>query len=413
MSIANTTLPDPAPAALRTTQRTSRRLWPWLVVIGLAGVAAWFLVPRVTLGQGKTTTATTASPASGSARSVPVVAVAARTGEMGVYLTGLGTATSLNTVTVKSRVDGQLINVAFKEGQIVQKGDLLAEIDPRPFQVQLTQAEGQAAKDEATLKNTQLDLARDRDLFAKGIIPKQMLDTQVSVVDQSSGALRSDQGQIDSARLNLVYSRIVAPIGGRVGLRLVDVGNIVHAADTNGLVVITQIDPIAVVFTIAEDSLPDVMQRVGRGLKVDAYDRDLRRKIATGTLLTVDNQIDQTTGTVKLKAEFPNANMALFPNQLVNARLRLNTIEHAVIIPSAAIQRSPQATFVYVVAADQSVAMRNVDVERTEGDDTAVKSGIAAGDLVVIDGVDKLQQGTRVSVQSPQTTADGQKAHTP
>jgi len=233
------------------------------------------------------------------------------------------------------------------------------------------------------------------------------------VVDQSSGALRSDQGQIDSARLNLFYSRIVAPIGGRVGLRLVDVGNIVHAADTNGLVVITQIDPIAVVFTIAEDSLPDVMQRVGRGLKVDAYDRDLRRKIATGTLLTVDNQIDQTTGTVKLKAEFPNANMALFPNQLVNARLRLNTIEHAVIIPSAAIQRSPQATFVYVVAADQSVAMRNVDVERTEGDDTAVKSGIAAGDLVVIDGVDKLQQGTRVSVQSPQTTADGQKAHTP
>jgi membrane fusion protein, multidrug efflux system len=411
VSIVNTTLRDHAPAAAPpTTQRTRRRLWPWLVVIGLAGGATWFLFPRVTLGQGKTTTA---APAAGSARPVPVVAVAARTGEMGVFLTGLGTATSLNTVTVRSRVDGQLINVAFKEGQIVHKGDLLAEIDPRPFQVQLTQAEGQAAKDEATLKNTRLDLARDQDLFNKGIIPKQMLDTQISVVDQSSGALRTDQGQIDSARLNLVYSRIEAPISGRVGLRLVDVGNIVHATDQNGLVVITQIDPIAVVFTIAEDSLPDVMQRVGRGLKVDAYDRDLRRKIASGTLLTVDNQIDQTTGTVKLKAEFPNGNMALFPNQLVNARLRLNTIEHAVIVPSAAIQRSPTATFVYVVSADQSVAMRNIEIERAEGDDTAVKSGVAAGDLVVIDGVDKLQQGTRVSVQSAQPTVDGQKAHTP
>jgi multidrug efflux system membrane fusion protein len=331
---------------------------------------------------------------------------------MGVYLTGLGTATALNTVTVRSRVDGQLINVAFREGQLVQQGDLLAELDPRPFQVQLTQAEGQAAKDDATLKNTQLDLARDEDLFTKGIIPKQMLDTQVSVVNQTTGALKSDQGQVESARLNLVYARITAPITGRIGLRLVDVGNIVHATDQNGLVVITQLDPIAVIFTIAEDSLPDVMRRTGSGLKVEAYDRDLTKKLASGTLLTVDNQIDQTTGTVKLKAQFPNKDSALFPNQLVNARLRLDTIRGAVIVPSAAIQHSPQATFVYAVKPDQTVAMRNVEIQRVEGDETAVHSGVEAGDLVVIDGVDKLQEGTKVVVQTAAAAKD-QKAANP
>ncbi len=387
----------------RHRPRASRRLWPWLVILYLAGAGAYVLFPRVTQGQSKT-------PIAAAARGVPVVAVAARSGEMGVYLTGLGTATALNTVTVRSRVDGQLIRVAFTEGQLVQKDQLLAEIDPRPYQVQLTQAEGQAAKDEATLKNTQLDLTRDRDLYAKGIIPKQMLDTQVSVVDQSSGALRSDQGQIDSAKLSLVYSRITAPIAGRVGLRLVDVGNIVHATDQTGLVVITQIDPIAVVFTIAEDSLPDVMQHTNAGLKVDAYDRDLTRKIASGVLLTVDNQIDQTTGTVKLKAQFPNPHMALFPNQLVNARLRLDTIEHAVIVPSAAIQHSPQATFVYAVKPDQTVEMRPVVIQRVEGDETALRSGVTAGDVVVVDGVDKLQQGTHVVVQSSPAAGDGQKA---
>jgi multidrug efflux system membrane fusion protein len=405
VSISNSSLPETAVVTVVTPPpRRALRVWPWLLVLAAAGAGAYFLFPRVTQGQGKT-----AAPVA-AARGVPVVAVAARSGEMGVYLTGLGTATALNTVTVRSRVDGQLINVAFTEGQIVRKDDLLAEIDPRPYQVQLTQAEGQAEKDQATLKNTQLDLTRDRDLYAKGIIPKQMLDTQVSVVDQSSGALRSDQGQIDSARLSLVYSRITAPIAGRVGLRLVDVGNIVHATDQTGLVVITQIDPIAVVFTIAEDSLPDVMQRANAGLKVDAYDRDLTKKIATGTLLTVDNQIDQTTGTVKLKALFPNPHMVLFPNQLVNARLRLDTIAHAVIVPSAAIQHSPQATFVYTVKPDQTVEMRPVAIQRVEGDETALSSGVAAGDVVVVDGVDKLQQGTRVVVQSGAASSDGQKA---
>ena len=375
-----------------------------MLILCLAGAGAYVLFPRVMQVQIKAT-----APAAG-ARGVPVVAVAAHVGDMGVYLTGLGTATALNTVTVRSRVDGQLLSVAFREGQVVHQGDLLAEIDPRPFQVQLTQAEGQAAKDDAMLKNTQLDLVRDEDLYKKGIIPKQTLDTQVSVVNAAAGALKSDQGQVDRARLNLVYTHITAPITGRIGLRLVDAGNIVHATDQSGLVVIAQLDPIAVVFTIAEDSLPDVMQRAGGGLKVDAYDRDLTRKLASGTLLTIDNQIDQTTGTVKLKAEFPNRGNALFPNQLVNARLRLDTLKGAVIVPSAAIQHSPQATFVYAVKADKTVEMRTVAILRVEGDETAVRSGVAAGDLVVVDGVDKLQQGTRVVVQA---SADGQKAANP
>jgi multidrug efflux system membrane fusion protein len=341
---------------------------------------------------------------------VPVVAVHARSGNMGVFLTGLGTATALNTVTVRSRVDGQLINVAFREGQVVHQGDLLAELDPRPFQVQLTQAEGQAAKDAATLKNTQLDLDRDRDLVAKGIMPKQQLDTQLSLVNQAEGAATSDQGQVESAKLNLVYTRITAPISGRVGLRLVDPGNIVHAADQNGLVVITQLDPIAVIFTIAEDSLPDVLQRAhaGTGLEVDAYDRDLTRKIATGKLLTVDNQIDQTTGTVKLKAEFANKNSALFPNQLVNARLRVDTLRNVVIVPSAAIQHSPHSTFVYVVKDDDTVETRDVTVRLTDGDETAVASGMTASDMVVTDGVDKLQPGTKVGVQAPNAPGDNE-----
>jgi membrane fusion protein, multidrug efflux system len=366
-------------------------------VLFIAVASAYLVSQRVMQGQAKT------PPQAAGPRAVPVVAAHARSGNMGVYLTGLGTATALNTVTVRSRVDGQLINVAFREGQLVHQGDLLAELDSRPFQVQLTQAEGQAAKDEATLKNTQLDLERDRDLFGKGILPKQQLDTQSSLVNQAEGAARTDLGQVESAKLNLVYARITAPISGRVGLRLVDPGNIVHATDQTGLIVITQVDPIAVIFTIAEDSLPDVMQRAngGAGLEVDAYDRDLTKKIATGKLLTVDNQIDQTTGTVKLKAEFPNKNSALFPNQLVNARLRVDMLRNVVIVPSAAIQHSPRSTFVYVVKDDNTVETRDVTVRLTDGDETAIASGVTASEVVVTDGVDKLQPGTKVGVQSP------------
>jgi multidrug efflux system membrane fusion protein len=399
----------PAPASVRPTVSRSRprRWWLWITVIALAIVAGYVVFPGLTRGQ-----ATGATPSPAAARGVPVVAAPARTGDMGVYLTGLGTATALNTVTVRSRVDGQLVNVAFREGQIVAQGDVLAQLDPRPFQVQLTQAEGQAAKDEATLKNTQLDMKRFQDLFARQLIPSQQLDTQQAMINQFEGTLKTDQGQIDSAKLNLVYTRITAPIGGRVGLRLVDPGNIVHATDQTGLVVITQLDPIAVLFTIPEDSLPPVLQHMrGSRLAVDAFDRDMKTKLATGSLLTIDNQIDQTTGTVKLKAVFPNKDHILFPNQFVNARLLVDTIHDAIIVPSAAIQRSPTSTFVYVVKPDQTVETREVAVRLAVGDDTAIFKGVATGEVVVVDGVDKLQPGTKVAVQQPANA--GQKTTAP
>jgi multidrug efflux system membrane fusion protein len=424
MAFTTTSLPDAAriePASLRSPSSPDtivaarnptrvRRWWPWAVGCGVVVTAVYAFMPRATQGQTKAASQAQAT----AARGVPVVAATARSGDMGVYLTGIGTATALNTVTVRSRVDGQLIKVSFTEGQIVHEGDLLAELDPRPFQVQLTQAEGQAAKDQATLKDAQLDLDRYQNLVTQGILPRQQLDTQRATADQAAGSLRADQGQIDSARLNLTYARITAPITGRVGLRLVDVGNIVHANDQNGLVVITQLDPIAVLFTIPEDSLPPVMQqlRAGRRLTVDAYDRDLKKKLATGTLLTTDNQIDLTTGTVKLKATFPNTGNTLFPNQFVNARLLIDTVRAAVIVPSAAIQRSPQSTFIYVVQPDGTVAARDVAVRMTDGDDSAILRGISAGDVVVTDGVDKLQPGTRVSIRTV-NRVDPSPAETP
>jgi multidrug efflux system membrane fusion protein len=375
-----------------------RRRWPWLAALGAAALVAVLLVARS--GKEKAGAGAGKSGKGAAARTVPVMAAAARTGDVGVYLTGLGTATALNTVTVRSRVDGQLINVAFREGQFVREGDPLAQIDPRPFQVQLIQAEGQMARDEAALKNANTDLERYRVLMQQDAIPRQQLDTQVSTVNQYEAALKSDRGQIESAKLNLVYSRITAPISGRVGLRLVDAGNMVHANDANGLVVITQLQPIAVVFTVPADQLPKVMDqmRAGRRLAVEAYDRDLKNRLATGSLLAVDNQIDQTTGTVRLKALFGNEDNALFPNQFVNARLLVNTLVEAVIVPTAAIQRSPQTMFVYVVKSDETVEMRPVEVHLTEAEDTAIRKGVTAGDLVVVDGIDKLQPGTKVSV---------------
>jgi multidrug efflux system membrane fusion protein len=405
---------EPEPPAPR------RRRWFWLLAVIGVLLAAYLLARHNRKepeqpSQGAAQTGEKGAGAGrggGAGRPVPVLTAAAQTKDVGVYLTGLGTVVPLNTVTVRSRVDGQLLRIAFQEGQMVRAGQLLAELDPRAFQVQLMQAEGQKAKDEAVLKNARVDLERYRALLAEDSIARQQVDTQAAAVAQAQATLKSDQAQIESAKLNLSYARITAPTAGRVGLRQVDVGNIVHAGDTNGIVVITQLQPINLQFTIPADHISQVVPQVhtGRSLMVDAYDRDMRTKLATGRLLAVDNQIDPATGTVRLKALFPNDDEALFPNQFVNARLLVETLRGAVTVPTAAIQRSPQSTFVYLVKPDHTVEARNVTVRLTEGDDTTIGSGLAAGEVVVIDGVDKLRPGMKVEASDGKAPNGARKA---
>jgi membrane fusion protein, multidrug efflux system len=329
---------------------------------------------------------------------ISVVTATAKAGDQPIYLTGLGSVVGFKTVTLRTRVDGELMRVAVSEGQMVSAGDLIAEIDPRPFQVQLEQAEGQKERDVALLENAKLDAERYRILYSQDSIPKQQLDTQIALVKQDEAIVKADQAAIDNAKLQLIYTRITSPINGRIGLRQVDPGNIVHAADQNGLAVITQLQPITVIFSIPQDNVPQVMKklRAGRRMLVEAWDRDLKNKISTGSLLTIDNQADVTTGTVRFKATFANDDNALFPNQFVNARLLVDVKRGAVLVPVTAIQRGPETTFVFVVDKDDTVQTRNVVTGTIEAGMASVGRGLSPGETVVIEGVDKLQHGAKV-----------------
>ena len=389
----------------RTRSVTLLRHWKiGLLAVCLLAIGVYIFWTKF----GKAESRAAVQEATASVPAVPVATVAAKTGSIPVYLTGLGAVTPLNTVTVKTQVNGQLMSVRYQEGQIVKAGDLLAEIDPRPLQAQLTQFEGQLARDQALLDNARLDLKRFTVLVQENSIPRQQYDTQASLVHQLEGTVKNDQGLIEGVKVQLIYTRITAPVSGRVGLRLVDPGNFVQTSDTNGLVVITQLQPITVIFTIPEDSIPSVVGKLKRGarLAVEAYDRALQHRLATGYLLTIDNQVDPTTGTVKLRAVFPNQDNALFPNQFVNARLLVETQRDATLIPTMAIQRNAQGAFVYLINPDQTVAMHKVSVGTTNGDMTAVE-GLKAGDVIAADNFDRLRDGVKIAARNPPANTNG------
>jgi multidrug efflux system membrane fusion protein len=382
--------PEQPPPPQRPRSRW-RTIIGWLLFLALiASAVAWFVLRSAPQG-----------PPAGRFQStgpMPVGTATVTKGDMPVVLTGLGTVTPLATVTVKTQINGQLTEVAFQEGQIVKRGDFLAQIDPRPYQVALEQAQGQLAKDQAALKNAQVDLERYRTLVAQNSIARQTLDTQVALVQQDIGVVQADQAQVDTQKLNLVYCHIIAPVGGRVGLRQVDAGNYVQTSDANGIVVITQLQPISVIFTLPEDNLPAVLKRLHAGatLQVTAFDRTGTTKLDTGHLETIDNQIDPTTGTVKLRAVFDNASQDLFPNQFVNVQLLVDTMHDTPIVPVAATQRGAPGTFVYVVKADNTVVAQPVTLGPSEGQQVAVSKGLEPGDRVVTDGADRLKDGAKV-----------------
>lgn len=396
------------PASELPARPEKRRTWLWFIMLISAGAGAYFAYPHV-LPYAKPMVATLLggppAPAKKKAPEIPVVTAVARRGDMNLYLNGLGSVTAFNVVTVRCRVDGELMKVHFTEGQMVEQGQLLAEIDPRPFEVQLTQAQGQLTRDEAALKVAQRDLERYQTLRQSHTIPQQQVDAQIALVNQSKGAVQVDQGMIDNAKLQLTYAKITAPISGRIGLRMVDPGNIVRSTDLGGLAVITQLQPIALVFTISQDDVSRVQkhmnaseQDLSEKLVVEAWNRDFNSKLASGTLLAIDNQVDQQTGTVRLKAKFENTDNLLFPNQFVNARLHVETAREAVIVPLAAVQRGPESSFVYVVGDDSAVHLRDVVVGASEGDDAIIENGLLPGEIVVTDGLDKLQDKSKITI---------------
>lgn len=386
--------------ALRESFNTATKYLPAAIVIlvcaGLLGCSS---------ADSKASTARAATQ-----QVTPVSVATALRQDVPVYLTGLGSVTAYNTVSVRSRIDGQLTEIHFKEGEHVKKGDLLAVIDPRPYEVQLSQAQAALYRDQAQLRDASLNYERYKGLFeSSGAMSQQQVDSQKAAMDQLEGTVRSDQAAIDNVKLQIVYCRITAPIGGRIGLRLVDQGNMVHAADTNPMLVITQLEPIAVLFTLPEDNLPAVAKRMASGaLPVEAYSRDDQTKLGTGKLQTIDNQIDQTTGTGKLKAVFDNTDDVLWPNQFVNVRLLLDTRKDNIVVPAAAVQRGPQGTYVFVVKSDNKVDLRPVTVALTQNNLSAIATGLAADEVVVTDGQDKLQSGSTVQVPGAAGNQGGQ-----
>ncbi len=395
------TKPTPVPPDQVSPPRsgwTGRILVGLLLIAAAAGTAWWyFQAPAPTRARG------------GRSTVPPVATVQVASGDINVTINALGTVTSLATVTIKSQISGQLVAVNFQEGQIVKKGEALAEIDSRPYQLALAQGEGALKRDQALLQSAKLDLERYTNLSQTNAIPRQQLDQQRALVQQDEGNIITDQAQIDTAKLNIAYCHIVAPVNGRLGLRLVDAGNYVTPGDANGLVVITQLSPISVMFTTAEDNLPAILKRLKTGatLEVTAYDRSAATKLAVGTMSTLDNQIDTTTGTVKLRAQFENADGGLFPNQFVNIQLLVDVLHNTPVVPTSAIQRGAPGTFVYLVDPKESTAaVRKVVLGPVDGDRVAVTSGLQAGDVIVVDGADKLKDGSKITVRSgPGATA--------
>jgi membrane fusion protein, multidrug efflux system len=394
--------PVTAVAGRNNLSKTRRPWWIWFLIICLVAFGAYKFWPKP--AQVSADSTRSPKPAKGARipSDSPIVTATAKIGDINIYLNGLGSVTPLNTVTVKYLVGGQIMNVFFKEGQIVKQGDLLAQIDPRPFEIQLAQAQGQLAKDQALLDDAKLDLARYQVLFSQDSIPKQQLDTQTALVAQDEGTVKVDESQVNNAKLQLVYAHVTAPISGQIGLRLEDAGNVVTPSDATGLAVITKLQPITVIFSIPEDNLPQVLSKYQAGVKLaaDAYNREETKKIATGYLLAVDSQIDQTTGTVKMKAIFDNTDFALFPNQFVNIHLLVDVEKGAVIVPVAAIQQGPQGSFVFVVKADNTVTVRQVTPGSTQEDNIAIEDGLSEGEVVVVEGADKLKEGSKVTVAS-------------